>query len=94
MEKKIVKALSHKKKKNDIITFVATWMNLEIILLSQTEKGKHHVISKNMIQMNLFIKQKKTHRHRKQTYGHQRGKTRGGIILELGINRHELPYIK
>ena len=27
-----------------------------------------------MIQMNLFIKQKPTHRHRKQTYVSQRGK--------------------
>ena len=30
-----------------------------------------------MIQMNLFKKQKKTHRHRKQTYGYQRGKWGG-----------------
>ena len=27
-----------------------------------------------MIQMNLFTKQKQTHRHRKQTYGYQSGK--------------------
>ena len=27
-----------------------------------------------MIQMNLFTKQKQTHRHRKQMYGYQRGK--------------------
>ena len=27
-----------------------------------------------MIQMNLFAKQKQTHRHRKQTYGYQKGK--------------------
>ena len=26
-----------------------------------------------MIQMNLFTKQKQTHRHRKQIYGYQRG---------------------
>ena len=32
--------------------------------------------SKIMVQMNLFTKQKQTHRHRKQTYGYQRG--RGG----------------
>ena len=30
-----------------------------------------------MIQMNLFIKQKQTHRLQKQTYGHQRGKVAG-----------------
>ena len=29
---------------------------------------------KKMIQMNLFIKQKQTHRLQKQTYGYQRGK--------------------
>ena len=27
-----------------------------------------------MIQMNLLTKQKQTYRHRKQTYGYQRGK--------------------
>ena len=30
-----------------------------------------------MIQMNLFTKQKQTHRLRKQTYGYQRGKLGG-----------------
>ena len=34
---------------------------------------------KKMIQMNLFTNQKQTHRHRKQTYGYQRGKGRGEI---------------
>ena len=38
--------LSHKK--NEIMPFAATWMELEIIILSevsQTEKGKYHIIS-------------------------------------------------
>ena len=60
-------------------------MELEISILSkvsQMEKDNYHMISlvcgieKKMIQMNLFTKQKQTHRHRKQTYGYQRG--RGG----------------
>ena len=65
--------------------FAATWMQLEMIILSEvslTEKDKYHMISLmcgilKMIQMNLFTKQKKTHRHRKQTYGYQRGKGGG-----------------
>ena len=35
-------------KRNEIMPFVATWMGLEIIILSevsQTEKDKYHVIS-------------------------------------------------
>ena len=67
--------------------FAATWMQLEIIILSeisQKEKDIYHMISlicgiSNITQMNLFTKQ--THRHRKQTYGYQSGQ--GG---EGGIN--------
>ena len=69
-------------KKNEIMPFAATWMDLEITILSevsQTEKNKYYMISLNlnMIQMSLFTKQKQTHRQRKQTYGYQRGKGMG-----------------
>ena len=52
---------------------------LEIMILSQTEKDKYHDIAyiqnlKKVIQMNLFTKQKQTHRLRKQIYDYQRGK--------------------
>ena len=39
----------------------ATWMQLEMIILSEvSETESHHlyVASKNMIQMNLFLEQK------------------------------------
>ena len=68
-------------KKNEIMPFSATWMDLEIITLSeasQKEKGKYHMISLicgiyNMTQMNLSTKQKQTHRHREQICGCQGG---------------------
>ena len=62
-------------------------IDLEIIILSevsQTEKDKYHMISlacgilKEKVQMNLFTKQKQTHRLQKQTYGYQRGNMRAG----------------
>ena len=65
-------------KKNEIMPFAATWMDLEVVILSevsQTEKEKYHMISltceSKKIQMNLFTKQKQTHRFRERTYGYQ-----------------------
>ena len=53
--------------KNETMPFVATWMDLEMIILSevnQTEKDKEHMmlllcrLFRKDIQMNLFMKQK------------------------------------
>ena len=75
--------------------FAATWMDLEIVILSedtQREIWYHlHVESKKMVQINLFTKQKQT--HRKQTYGYQEGRVdrRDG---EFGIYMYTLLYLK
>ena len=61
----------------------ATWMDVKNIILSEvSQRQMSHDISymwnlKKIIQMKLFTTQKQTHRHRKQTYGYQRGKVWG-----------------
>ena len=44
--------------------------------------------------MNLYSKQKHTHRHRKQAYGYQRWKERRGINQEYRINKTQTTIYK
>ena len=73
--------LSHKK--NEIMPFVATWMDLKIIKLSKIIQTK---TMWNLIflmkQMNLFIKQKHFYKYQKQYYVYQRKNSgRGGRVI-------------
>jgi len=47
-----------------------------------------YVESKETIQVNLFAKQKQTHRYREQIFGHQQGEGLGRDKLGFGINRY------
>ena len=57
-------------KKNEILPFAATWRDLKIIILSKPDRERqiYDIIYmwnlKKIIQINLFTKQKQTHRHR------------------------------
>ena len=68
--------------------FAATWMDLEIFILSEVKSDRERQISydisymwnlKRRVPMNLSTKQKQSYRCRKQTYGYQgvRGEEEG-----------------
>ena len=71
-------------KKNEIMPFAATWMDLEITIrseVSHTEKDKYDVTHMwnlifKKIPMNLFIYQEQIYRYQKQTC-HQKGNMAG-----------------
>ena len=57
-------------KKNEITPFSATWMDIQMIILSevsQKEKDKHHISlmrrTYNATQVSSPVKQEQTHRH-------------------------------
>ena len=75
--------LSHKKEWNNAICSNMDEPRDYHTKWSKIKKDKYHMISlicgisKKMIQMNLFTKQKQSHRLQNQIYGYQRGNTSG-----------------
>ena len=77
-------------KKNEIMPFAATWVDLEITILSKLDRERQILYDitymwnlKKIIHINSFTEQKQTHRLRRETHGYQRG--RGGGRNKLGV---------
>ena len=67
-------------KKDEVLSFAVTWMNLEIIISSEVSQVKTNIIgyclyvySGGKKWYKLTYKKKHTHRHRKQIYDYQGG---------------------
>ena len=69
------------KRKNEIMPFTVTWMDLEIVTLSELSQTKANIaymwnLKKKRVQMILFTEQKQSYRCGKYTYGYQGEKGR------------------
>ena len=86
-------------KKNEIMPFVATWMDLEIIIVSEINQRKTnipyhlYIASKKMIQLNLFTKQKQTQSLRMEPLVTSEEGSGVGRDWEFGSNMYTL-YLK
>ena len=80
-------------KKNEIMPFGTTWMNLKIIILSEIRQISYAIayMWNLKIQVNLHINRNRSTKARKQAYGYQR-KGRGMDTLCLGLIHNTLLY--
>ena len=76
-------------KKNEILPFATTWMDLEGIMLSEISQTKtntvcYHLYDEIKNKRMYITKQKQTHSYREQTGGCQWGEGRGRGKIGVG----------
>lgn len=69
--------------------------------VNKSERKKNQILyintykeSRKMVQIDLFAKQKRRHKHREQIYGYQVGKEVGGMNWDIGASIYTLLCIK
>ena len=68
--------------KNEIMPFVATWIDLESIMPSEIRQRLYdmtYMWNLKTIQINVYVKQ--SHRYRKQAFGYQRKEGREEVQI-------------
>ena len=79
----IYKGILFSHRKNELLPFAATWMDLDNIIRNEVSQRKTtlcdvtYMWNPEIIQVNLHTKQKLTQRHRKYMYGYKKGKGGG-----------------
>ena len=78
---------------NEIILF-PTWMDLEIVILSEVSQRKRNIVYHIYAQAEKSLQNRKTHRLRERTCGYQDEGLEEGTVREFGTDMYTLLHLK